>query len=43
MAPMPATDAPVLVVDDNAFTRTTLCGALRDASSRDDDCRQWII
>lgn len=31
MPPMPAIDAPVLVVEDNAFTRTTLCGALRDA------------
>lgn len=28
---MPATDTRVLVVEDNAFTRTTLCGALRDA------------
>lgn len=28
---MPATDARVLVVEDNSFTRTTLCGALRDA------------
>ena len=28
---MPATDTRILVVEDNAFTRTTLCGALRDA------------
>jgi DNA-binding NarL/FixJ family response regulator len=31
MPTMPATDSRVLVVEDNAFTRTTLCGALRDA------------
>ncbi|MGI9187666.1 MAG: response regulator, partial [Gaiellales bacterium] len=31
MLAMPATDNRVLVVEDNAFTRTTLCGALRDA------------
>lgn len=31
MPTMPATDTRVLVVEDNAFTRTTLCGALRDA------------
>lgn len=31
MPPMPAPDARVLVVEDNAFTRTTLSGALRDA------------
>ena len=31
MPSMPATGTRVLVVEDNAFTRTTLCGALRDA------------